>query len=127
MKSLQSETTGTGKWWTMAATLLVAGFLIVGPASLQDAAARDCQSGESEEQCTERETAICLEKFNDYHVDWVMDCLHNAKGLPAKSEGVCATYHSLQPIYAAQCEGSPSKKTVRVTCAYLKQHKAQCG
>lgn len=111
----------------MVAAFFVAGFLLVAPASIQDAAARDCQSTENEEQCTERETAICLEKFNDYHVDWVMDCLHNAKGLPAKSEGLCTTYHSLQPVYSEQCKGSPTSGTVKVTCAYLKQHKQQCG
>jgi len=127
MRNEWGDVAGPGKRWAPVAVLMVSGLLIVGSAYVENAAARDCRSGESEEQCTERETAICLEKFGDYHVDWVMDCLHNAKGLPAKAEGICTTYHSLQPVYAEQCKGSPTKGTVKVTCAYLKQHKAQCG
>ena len=89
--------------------------------------APDCEADKSEQACTERKIAKCIKNDKGFHIDWVIDCIRNAKKLPAKMEDLCTSYHTVKTAYKNKCGTSTADPETKVTCTWLVEHKKGCG
>ncbi len=113
---------------TIIFIISIMSIFLVSPLTIPYAySARDCKAGESEKACTARNIAICVKNEKGFHIDWVMDCIHNAKNLPAKMEDTCQAYHTVKSAYGDKCKDPASNAEVKATCAWLAGHKKGCA